>query len=369
MTLLIVTALSVVGLAEENKIKVVTNASNDAGEIITVGNDDILDQSNSECVSGGMMVTGYTKYAQSFKPSLSILTRIEIYLVKKGNGGWTTYTADIRSTLDGSNLASVSNGVYSFPSGSNWVEFDFSDISIVTGQTYYIVCTPDGDHHDVDNYLMWSYGHPDPYDRGDAWKYDDDWEKLAPGGTPYDFCFKTYGLNLPPNQPGIPSGQSSGKAGNSYTYSSSTNDPDGHKVHYLFDWDDGTDSGWKGPYNSGETCEASHVWTAEGSYSIKVKAKDEYDVESDWSDSLSISMPKSKTINSQGLFEDGNIGFMLVIGDFTEEETRYTGHFSFMLFIGFVDGEFKFYTVHDEMMVLEKSLIQKEILITLTLSH
>ena len=35
-----------------------------------------------------------------------------------------------------------------------------------------------------------------------------------------------------------------------------------------------------------------------------------------------------------------------------------------MLFIGFVDGEFKFYTVHDEIMVLEKSLIQKEILIT-----
>ena len=73
---------------------------------------------------------------------------------------------------------------------------------------------------------------------------------------------------------------------------------------------------------------------------------------------------ESKSINNKELCENENIGFMLAIGDFTEGETRYTGHFSFMLFIGFVEGEFRLYTVYDEMMVLEKSLIRKEILIT-----
>ena len=78
----------------------------------------------------------------------------------------------------------------------------------------------------------------------------------------------------------------------------------------------------------------------------------------------SLATPKSKTINSQGLFEDGNIAFLFAIGNFTEEETMHTGHFSFMLFIGFVDGEFRFYTVHDEMIALPKALIQREILVT-----
>ena len=68
----------------------------------------------------------------------------------------------------------------------------------------------------------------------------------------------------------------------------------GNKVFYLFDWGDGTDSGWLGPYNSGVTIKASHTWNEKGSYSVKVKAKDIYDAESDWSNPLSVSMPRNK---------------------------------------------------------------------------
>jgi len=39
-----------------------------------------------------------------------------------------------------------------------------------------------------------------------------------------------------------------------------------------------------------------------GDYEIHVKAKDEYDAESEWSDPLSISMPKNKAINPFLLF-------------------------------------------------------------------
>lgn len=102
-----------------------------------------------------------------------------------------------------------------------------------------------------------------------------------------------YEETIPPNKP-ILDGPILGKAGKSYTFSAMTTDPDGDKVEYLFDWDDQTISGWKGLYNSSETCHISHIWDAQGTYSIKVKARDIHGAESIWSDPLPISMSKSK---------------------------------------------------------------------------
>jgi len=104
-----------------------------------------------------------------------------------------------------------------------------------------------------------------------------------------------YGNNQP-NKPTI-SGPSSGKTGKSYTYSAHTIDPDGDQVFYWFDWDDGTTSGWKGPYNSGQTESVSHVWNAKGTYQVKVKSKDINGVESVWSNPLPISMPNYKAMD------------------------------------------------------------------------
>ena len=86
-----------------------------------------------------------------------------------------------------------------------------------------------------------------------------------------------------------------------------TYDSDLDKLEFLFDWGDGTDSGWLGQYASGETCEALKTWDTEGVYQIKVKARDINGGESDWSDSLSVSMPKNKTLNILlRLFENYN---------------------------------------------------------------
>jgi hypothetical protein len=49
------------------------------------------------------------------------------------------------------------------------------------------------------------------------------------------------------------------------------------------------------------TASAKHLWN-KGNYEIKVKAKDSHDAESEWSDPLSISMPKNKAININSLF-------------------------------------------------------------------
>jgi hypothetical protein len=100
--------------------------------------------------------------------------------------------------------------------------------------------------------------------------------------------------NTAPNKPSKPSGTTSGKINTAYTYTTSTTDPDGNQISYWFDWGDGANSGWVGPYASGANGSANHTWTKKGNYQITVKAKDTNGAESDWSDPLSISMPKTR---------------------------------------------------------------------------
>jgi parallel beta-helix repeat protein len=101
--------------------------------------------------------------------------------------------------------------------------------------------------------------------------------------------------NSPPNKPNKPSGETNGKINTPYTYSTSTTDPNGDQVYYQWDWGDGTQSNWLGPYNSGATVSTTHTW-GKGSYSIKVKAKDSNGAESNWSDPLTITMPKNSAL-------------------------------------------------------------------------
>jgi hypothetical protein len=98
--------------------------------------------------------------------------------------------------------------------------------------------------------------------------------------------------NSPPEIPTI-EGPSSGSAGTSYTYKFCSSDPDGDEIYYCVDWDDGTGELCYGPFPS-ETCiEESHAWTSDGTYSVKVKARDSNQAESDWA-TLTVTMPKIK---------------------------------------------------------------------------
>ena len=124
--------------------------------------------------------------------------------------------------------------------------------------------------------------------------------------------------NSRPNKPSLPSGSPQGNIGEEYVYSSIGIDVDGDQMYYMFDWNDGTDSGWLGPYNSGKECRESHTWHRRGKYEIKVKTKDIHGGESDWSESLSISMTKNRIVGnhrSLGLF-DWFLTFLMKIGHF-----------------------------------------------------
>ena len=116
-----------------------------------------------------------------------------------------------------------------------------------------------------------------------------------------EFSYRPNGYegDLPPEKPDSPSGVSSGKPGEMYTFSTKTIDPDydtsgNDDLYYLFDWDDDSNSVWIGPYKSEEICEAKHMWDEEGSYNIRVKAKDKHGVISEWSEPLKITMPRNR---------------------------------------------------------------------------
>jgi subtilisin family serine protease len=95
-------------------------------------------------------------------------------------------------------------------------------------------------------------------------------------------------FNVAPEKPETPTGPTSGKPGTEYTFTTSTTDPDGDAISYMWNWGDGNFSEWL------DTNEASYTWEQEAKFNISVRAKDIYGAESDWSDPLAFSTPKNK---------------------------------------------------------------------------
>ena len=82
---------------------------------------------------------------------------------------------------------------------------------------------------------------------------------------------------------------------------------------------DGNYSSWLGPYESDQIINVSNIWHYEGEYEIRVKAKDIYDIESEWSDPLVVSMPKSSVypsiseLNNITIKIKGGFGLTIII--------------------------------------------------------
>ena len=93
-------------------------------------------------------------------------------------------------------------------------------------------------------------------------------------------------------------------------------------MYYKFFWGDNTDSGWIGPYNSGETASASHVWTAHGTKEVTAIVKiGSGGLPSDPSNSLSVRVYKVGDCNGDDLVNPGDINpFVLML---SSGETAY----------------------------------------------
>jgi eukaryotic-like serine/threonine-protein kinase len=125
------------------------------------------------------------------------------------------------------------------------------------------------------------------------------------------------GHNLPPATPDTPSGPSSGVTGLPYTFTTGpVSDPD-VPVSYQFDFDA---SGSHAFSSWSTTPSSSHIWIAPGSYKVKVRAKDNFNASSPWSNDLAVTItntaPNAPQITGPGeVIVKTNYTFTIVATD------------------------------------------------------
>ncbi len=93
-----------------------------------------------------------------------------------------------------------------------------------------------------------------------------------------------------PNIPDKPEGPTLITSSKTYNYTTQTTDPNNDKLYYKVDWGDGIISNWMGPYYSGEQISFSHQWKNNGTFQIKIKAKDAKNLNTEWSKPLNVTV-------------------------------------------------------------------------------
>ena len=152
--------------------------------------DDELDQQQTE-TGGAAILCGQWMWAQSFIPTLPVLTRIELLVYKRGIVN--DLTISIRKYLYGDDLVSITRNSSDISMNPEWIEFDFDDIDIIPNETYYIVISTTGGDN-KENYYVILHSKDDVYPYGEGligWYSGKEWKIWTPE---FDFCFKTYGI-------------------------------------------------------------------------------------------------------------------------------------------------------------------------------
>ena len=158
---------------------------------------DQIDQQQTLWDGAGIGVQNPDLAAQSFKPSLNTITRIQLIACRDGNPSGII-TLSIRSSLDGEDIVSASINAEdlepdSFPI-KTWVEFDFGEMPVTPEETYYFVWNNQASEKD-DHAVLAFYGN-DVYTRGCSWLYVSEYDIwYSELYDIMDFCFITYGFN------------------------------------------------------------------------------------------------------------------------------------------------------------------------------
>lgn len=128
---------------------------------------------------------------QSFRPSLPELTRVELFVSKRGDitSDFRLYIKETRTSETILTQTSVSSNMIPTVDRA-WIMFDFADIEVDTEKTYYIFCTTDSGTEE--SYYEWYQSNLNRYNDGLKYVSDDNGETwLQEVNT--DCSFRTYG--------------------------------------------------------------------------------------------------------------------------------------------------------------------------------
>jgi hypothetical protein len=128
-------------------------------------NGEVMDQSTPLGTDSWICGMNNNYIAQSFKPTLPVLSRIELGLFKEENITGT-FTISIRQRLNGEDLVTKNVSMEEVPwlVYGDWVSIDFEDIDVTPNKRYYIVFTSYGSRN-----VFWIMSNMNPYHRGRPW--------------------------------------------------------------------------------------------------------------------------------------------------------------------------------------------------------
>ena len=172
---------------------------------ISSSNIDSLDQHQDDFdPGGGSTVNSIQKFAQSFKPTVTVLTKVDLVVCGSPSVETGSLFISIRDNLDGSILTSISvphSDIIGNLWQLTWNTFNFPNVTVIPENTYFIqIESNDGQFVLPDK---WNSNGEDPYDRGNlfVWREDSQgnfyWRSEDhPTDSYHDCAFRTYGTDM-----------------------------------------------------------------------------------------------------------------------------------------------------------------------------
>jgi len=177
---------------------------------MTIAESQLIDQRQTqmygECCGNDVYVTQEQWFAQSFVPTKSVLSQVDLQVyVSAVYFEPSPFIVSVRDDLKGEDLTSIvvmpqqiHNHMIPMAPRATWTTFDFPDIEVIPGKTYYILCRCESEAFGGWGYAGVGYEHDpnycdDPYPNGNPFisrNQGDYWKDLS---TVQDFCFVTYG--------------------------------------------------------------------------------------------------------------------------------------------------------------------------------
>lgn len=167
-------------------------------DLVSFETTDELDQQQNN-YNASTCLLGSALFAQSFEPTFETLTRVKLFMNKIGDL-YGNSILSIRESLTGNDLTSVTKESLELNSELSWVEFDFPDIQVNPGDSYYIILKPDPDSDGGNGftYISWAFGWKDYYLKGAPYqKIDGSWGDGITAHQDADYTFRTYGVDTP----------------------------------------------------------------------------------------------------------------------------------------------------------------------------
>jgi len=192
------------------------------------------------------------------------------------------------------------------------------DPPVITGDRYgnagqeitYTFSSFDYESQDVKYYIDWGdgntdetgfYTHNTPIERSHSWAVEGEYDikARAEDTTGRIGEWSIYPIRIgdqPPDNPSI-YGAVQGKPGVEYEYGFVSTDPENDNLTFDINWGDGLIETDLGPVQSGEFFTRSHTWDNPDTYTIKVRANDNYNYSSTWTEQKIIVYTKGKSSN------------------------------------------------------------------------